>query len=119
MGTSSIIITKSCGIVNLFPKKSCFDVSYILSPALRHTTVKRKRRDANGTRKEETEDRTGPGAYPRDRRKTSYFEKDFDQDNYIEMFERLSDAKKSPYLSVYKQLLSAVKEAAKARKAEK
>ena len=52
-------------------------------------------------------------------RKTSYFEKDFDRDKYIEKYDRLSDAKKSPYLSVYKQLLSAVKEAAKARKAEK
>ena len=52
-------------------------------------------------------------------RKTSYFGKDFDRDNYIEKFDRLSDAKKSPYLSVYRQLLDAVKEFAKARKAEK
>lgn len=52
-------------------------------------------------------------------RKNSYFEKGFNWDNYIEKFDRLSDAKKSPYLSVYKQLLNVVKEAAKARKIEK
>lgn len=51
--------------------------------------------------------------------KKSYFEKGFEKGKFIEQFDRLSDAKKSPYISIYRQLLNSVKEATKARKNEK
>ncbi len=48
--------------------------------------------------------------------KSSYFEKKFDRDKFMEKYDRLADAKKSPYYPIFRQLLEEVKKQTKARK---